>query len=204
MKKHKTITPDAAILEKAAKYFNRFTRLEPADMMGLASYCEFRQFEKRTVIVKEGEVDDYLNLVIKGLVLKYVRVKKGQPILQLATEGHLIASEVSFLTRTPSQVYIEALEPTLLISIRFDKMEEALEHYPKGEELGRKMLEQMYVRKDERKFNWMMMNTRERFLDYMNNHPHMLQRVPQKYLASYLNIKPETFSRLKHLVRQKA
>jgi len=37
----------------------------------------------------------------------------------------------------------------------------------------------------------------------MQNHPDMLQRVPQKYLASYLNIKPETFSRLKHLLRPK-
>jgi CRP-like cAMP-binding protein len=194
--------PDAAILEKTAGYLNKFSPLGISDMQGLAPYCEFRQFDKRTVIVKEGEVDDYLNLVIKGLVLKYIRVKKNEPILQLATEGHLISSEVSFLTRTPSQVYIEALEPALLISIRFDKMEEALEHFPGGEELGRKMLEHMYIRKDERKYNWMTMSTRERFLDYVNNHPHMLQRVPQKYLASYLNIKPETFSRLKHLVRR--
>lgn len=42
-----------------------------------------------------------------------------------------------------------------------------------------------------------------RFLDYMYTHPDMLQRVPQKYIASYLNIKPETFSRLKHLVRNR-
>jgi hypothetical protein len=35
----------------------------------------------------------------------------------------------------------------------------------------------------------------------MESHPDMLQRVPQKYIASYLNIKPETFSRLKHLIK---
>jgi CRP-like cAMP-binding protein len=204
MSRYKTLKPDAAMLNRAAGYLNKFTLLEPADMLELASYCEFRQFDKRTIIVKEGEVDDYLNMVIKGLVLKYVRVKKSRPILQMATEGHLISSEVSFLTRTPSQVFIETLEPTVLISMRFNKMEEALKNYTKGEEIGRKMLEQMYIRKDERKFTWMIMNTRERFLDYINNHPHMLQRVPQKYLASYLNIQPETFSRLKHLVRKKA
>jgi CRP-like cAMP-binding protein len=204
MSRYKTIKPDAEMLDRAVGYFNKFTQLELADMLGLASYCEFREFDKRTVIVREGEVDDYLNLVIKGLVVKYVRVKKSKPILQMATEGHLISSEVSFLTRTPSQVYLETLEPTVLISMRFNKMEEALEHYPKGEEMGRKMLELMYIRKDERKYAWKIMNTRERFIDYINKHPHMLQRVSQKYLASYLNIKPETFSRLKHLVRKKA
>ncbi|RYZ45663.1 MAG: TonB-dependent receptor, partial [Sphingobacteriales bacterium] len=50
-------------------------------------------------------------------------------------------------------------------------------------------------------FNQVGKTTREKFLEYVNNHPHMLQRVPQKILASYLNIKPETFSRLKHLIR---
>ena len=48
----------------------------------------------------------------------------------------------------------------------------------------------------------MVMGVRERFMHYMEHHPHMLQRVSQKYLASYLNIKPETFSRLKHLTRK--
>lgn len=204
MKGYRSIKPDPDMLEKTVEYFNRFARLSPAEVQALSVYCEFRQFEKRTIIIKEGEIDDYLSLVVEGLVMKYIRVRRNEPIIQLATEGHLICAEISFLTRGPAQVYIETLEPTVLISMRFDKMQEALEHFPKGEELGRKMLESMYVRKDERKFNWMMMNTRERFLDYVSKHPHMLQRVPQKYLASYLNIKPETFSRLKHLVKKKA
>ena len=44
---------------------------------------------------------------------------------------------------------------------------------------------------------------RERFLHFMKEQPDLLQRVPQKYLASYLDIKPETFSRLKHLMYMK-
>jgi hypothetical protein len=45
------------------------------------------------------------------------------------------------------------------------------------------------------------MTPRERFLNFIMKNPELLQRVPQKYLASYLNIKPETFSRFKHLLR---
>jgi len=70
-----------------------------------------------------------------------------------------------------------------------------------AESLGRAMITQMFIKKDLRYFNQMRKSTRQIFLDYVNNHPHMLQRVPQKILASYLNIKPETFSRLKHLIR---
>lgn len=173
------------------------------ELLDLLQYCEFRKFDKKTIIVHEAEVDNYLNMVVKGLVIKYVRVKKRDVILQLATEGHVVHSEISFLTRTPSQVILETLEPTLLVSIRFDKMEKALDKYPQGERLGRLILTGMYVKKDEQRYNRLSKPMRQRFLDYLENHPHMLQRVPQKYIASYLNIKPETFSRLKHLVKIK-
>jgi hypothetical protein len=53
--------------------------------------------------------------------------------------------------------------------------------------------------------SWQMqlikMTPRERFLNFVMKNPQLMQRVPQKYLASYLNIKPETFSRFKHLLR---
>jgi CRP-like cAMP-binding protein len=191
------------MMQKLSGYFRQFMDLSVEEIRGLLPYCEFRHFEKRKIVIREGEMDDYLSLVVKGLLMKYVRVEKSEVILQLATEGHVIAAELSYLGREPSQVFIETLEPTLVISMRHDKMKEALENYPKGEELGRKILESMYIRKDERKFIWQSMGPRERFLHYIEHHPHMLQRVPQKYLASYLQIKPETFSRLKHLLRKK-
>jgi len=189
-----------SLIEYAHRYLQRFMTINVDELKELLSYCEIRQVEKRTILVKEGEVDNYLNMVVKGLVMKYVRVKKSDMILQLATEGHVIHSEISFLTRSPSLVLVETLEPTIMVSLTYDKMEEALDKFPQGERLGRLILTGMYVKKEESRYYRLLRSPRERFLDYINAHPHMLQRVPQKYLASYLNIKPETFSRMKHLV----
>jgi len=189
-----------SLIEYAHRYLQRFMTITVDELKMLLSYCEIRQVDKRTILVKEGEVDNYLNMVVKGLVMKYVRVKKDDMILQLATEGHVIHSEISFLTRTPSLVFVETLEPTIMVSLTYDKMEEALNKFPQGERLGRLILTGMYVKKEESRYFRLLRSARERFLDYVNSHPHMLQRVPQKYLASYLNIKPETFSRMKHLV----
>ena len=72
----------------------------------------------------------------------------------------------------------------------------------KQEKDGRLLISDLFIKKDNRYYHQLIKNTRERFLDYVRTHPQMLQRVPQKYIASYLNIKPETFSRLKHLVRR--
>ncbi len=202
MDRYATIVPDAALIEKISGYFQQFLPLNLSEMAELASYCEIRRFPKKSIIIEEGETEDFLNLVVQGIVMKYIRMPRGEMILQLATEGHIVSAEISFLSLQPSQVIIETLEPTMMISLSNKKMQEALEKFSKGEELGRSILENMYVKKDEKKYMWLAMGVRERFIHYMEHHPHMLQRVSQKYLASYLNIKPETFSRLKHLTRK--
>ena len=191
---------DPQLFEYAFQYLQRFMALTKQEVELLLHYCEFRHFKRKEIIVKEGETDNYLSIVIKGLVRKFIKVKNNEVILQLATEGHVIQSEISFLTRAPSLVILETLESTTLISISHKNMEEALEKFPMGERLGRLILTRMYIKKDEKRYEQLSKSTRERFLHYNHLHPHMLQRVPQKYLASYLNIKPETFSRLKHFV----
>jgi CRP-like cAMP-binding protein len=165
------------------------------------SYFKFRRFDKKEIILDQGDIEDHLNVVVEGLVRKFVVAGKNDVTLQLATEGHIIQSEISFHTRTPSPVKLETIEPTVLVSMTYDSVQHLLANIPIAESLGRAMITQMFIKKDSRYYNQMGKSTREKFLDYVNNHPHMLQRVPQKILASYLNIKPETFSRLKHLIR---
>lgn len=184
-------------------YLKRFMDLSRSDFDLIIPLLELRTYDKKTFVVEQGEVDNYLNIVLKGLVRKYVKAPKGEVTIQLATEGHLIQSEISFHKRIPSDVILETLENTVLVSVHHDNINWAVNHLPGAEALGRSIVTQMFIKKDNRYMEQLNISTRERFLQYMNNHPHMLQRVPQKILASYLNIKPETFSRLKHLVKKK-
>jgi CRP-like cAMP-binding protein len=193
----------ADCFEQLLQHLQRFVNISAEAFEQLVPYLEIRRFEKKQVLVSQGAVDDYLNVVIRGLVRKYVPSPKGQVTLQLATEGHFIQSEISYHHRVPSEVVLETLEPTTLVSIHYDHMQQALNTIPSAEMLARVIITQMFIKKDARYFDQLKVSTRDRFLEYINNHPHMLQRVPQKILASYLNIKPETFSRLKHLLLQK-
>jgi len=183
---------DPMYIDYAQKYLGKFMPITREELFDLLQYCEIRRFDKREILVNVGDVDNYLNLVVKGLVRKYLPVKKNEVILQLATEGHVVQSEISYLTKTPSMVVLETLEPTIMVSLTYDKMEEALDKFQKGERLGRMILTGMFIKKDENRYNRLLKSTRQRFFDYIDHHPHMLQRVPQKYLASYLQIKPET------------
>lgn len=190
-------------LETLHHYFNKFVDLTPQEFDGIAPSFEIRKFPKKTKVISVGETENYFNIIMRGLVRKYMLVKKKEVTMQLSTEGHMIHSEISFNLQTPSDCIIETIEPATFLSISYTNIQMIYERFPKMERLGRLIITEMFIKKDHRDFEQLNKSTRERFLEYMNNHPDMLQRVPQKYLASYLNIKPETFSRLKHLLRVK-
>lgn len=183
------------------KFIQQYIKIPEHDFNQFLPYFEVRPFAKREEVLRYGQTDDYLNLVVKGLLRKYVLVGKNEKTLQLATEGKVIQSEVSFHTRIPSNVIIEALEPSVLVSMRYDNVQYVLENIPAAEQIGRQMMTYLFIKKDAKYFAQVNNTTRQRFLHYLKSHPQMLQRVPQKILASYLEIKPETFSRLKHLLK---
>jgi hypothetical protein len=85
--------------------------------------------------------------------------------------------------------------------MRYDDVQYVLKNIPEAEQIARQMITYLFVKKDARYFAQLNNTTRQRFLYYLKHHPQMMQRVPQKILASYLEIKPETFSRLKHLLK---
>jgi CRP-like cAMP-binding protein len=190
-------------IEKIHQYFNRFLEITHEEFDQLMPYFEIRQFSKKQQVVSIGEIDRYFNIILQGLVRKYTIVGKKDVTLQLSIEGQMIHSEISFNTQTPSKTIVEALEPSTLFSISYDNLQRIYEVMPKTEKLGRLVISDMFIKKDLRDYAYLKKTTRERFLDYVQTHSEMLQRVPQKYIASYLNIKPETYSRLKHLIRRR-
>jgi CRP-like cAMP-binding protein len=183
------------------KFMQQYVALSDSQFNAFLPFLQVRTFGKRELVLKYGETDDYLSLVVKGLARKYVLVGKNEKTIQLATEGKIIQSELSFLRRVPSTVIIETLEPTVLVSMRYDDVQIVLKNIPEAEQIARQMITYLFVKKDSRYFAQLNNTTRQRFLYYLQHHPQMMQRVPQKILASYLEIKPETFSRLKHLLK---
>jgi signal-transduction protein with cAMP-binding, CBS, and nucleotidyltransferase domain len=199
---HSAATYQAA-LDKLYQYLQSYAAMTRYEFRQLEPFIEIREFDKKVKVIGEGEVERYLNVIALGLARKYLPVRNKEITIQLASEGHIIHSELSFHYRVPSRAVVETVEPTVFFSISYDSLEQMYEQFPGMERLGRLMITDLFIKSDTRYFNQLRKNTRERFLEYVRNHPQMVQRVPQKYLASFLNIKPETFSRLKHLTKGK-
>jgi CRP-like cAMP-binding protein len=185
-------------------FLRRFTPLTEEELYKiLMPVIQIRHFRKKEIITREKEVEDYFNFISKGLVRKYYRKDSQEINTQISIEGHLILSQESFHSRTPSEYVIEAIEPSTLVSINYDNLEKVYSSSSAMERLGRMVITYSMIIKDRWQMQMVKMTPRERFLNFVERNPELMQRVPQKYLASYLNIKPETFSRFKHLLKAK-
>ena len=191
------------MLEMLRQYISGYVALTAKDFDVLGDKIVAREFDRRQLLVRVGEVEEYLSFVVKGLARMYFLKGKTEMITNIAKEGELIAASSSFLSGKPSYYYVETLEPCTLLSISRANLELAYQQSPNIEKLGRLVTTYFVLQKEEWELECMRLDTRERFLRFIGNNPELLSRVPQKYLASYLNMKPETFSRLKNHIKKR-
>ena len=178
-------------------YINRFVALSEAERKILRQHIQIMTCLPRQVLTNIGELEQHTYFIEKGLVRKFFYRGQEEITVQLSREGELISSSVSFLSGVPSDFVIETMEPCTLAFITKSGMETLFESGVNFEKMGRLIiLEWMLVKERTDTFR-MISSPKERFVQFIREHPDLLQRVPQKYMASLLDIKPETFSRFK-------
>ncbi|HEY0677684.1 MAG TPA: Crp/Fnr family transcriptional regulator [Chitinophagaceae bacterium] len=183
------------------QFLDKFLILPDEEFAMLSERAQIRHFPRRTRIVRIGDTEEYLNLVLKGIVRKFFYKGSHEVVTQLASEGAFISSSISFLSGEPSQYVVETLEPVTLLSISKESIDELYNTMPSMERLSRIITTELYLQKEEIEQDHICLDVKQRFMKFVQQYGELLQRVPQKYIASYLNIKPETFSRLKHHLR---
>lgn len=191
------------MLGQFKKFIGNYAELSQQEFEQLESLVEVRNFDKKIKLIDIGEEELYLNYIVKGLARKYFQKGKEEIITQLAKEGDLISSSVSFLSGNPSTYVVETIEPTTFISISRDAVNKLYSEHPKWQRAGRLIITDLLIQKEYWELDRIKFSTKERFVRFLSNNAELFQRVPQKYLASYLHIQPETFSRLKHFLRKK-
>ena len=120
-----------AALEKLHQYLQGYAPMNKNEFRQMEPFLEIREFDKRVKVIHEGDVERYLNVVAWGLARKYLPVRKKEITIQLASEGHMIHSELSFHYRVPSRSVVETIEPTVFFSISYDSLEQLYERFPK-------------------------------------------------------------------------
>ncbi|GAB2621584.1 Crp/Fnr family transcriptional regulator [Belliella aquatica] len=158
---------------------------------------KIRKYHKGDFILSEGENERFLSIVISGCTRHYLMLKGEEKSFDFSFQHEFSCSYSSFIQQEPSRFFIQALDDCVLASIHYDFLQELYLHYPESNKFGRTAVEQYYIWRELREISLMTESAQERYLRLMEKHPIYLAQVPLKYLASYLNIKPESLSRIR-------
>ena len=188
------------MLDPVRQFIDQHIELTDEEFKTLASKLHLVNFGKKTKLVDIGEVATNVYFVLKGITRRYFYRGKQEVVTHLIKEGGLMGSVISFLTGEPSRYILETIEPVTAYAISKKDLEELFATDKKWEKFGRKIITAFFLQIENHTINVIKYSTRERFVNFMKENPDLVLRVPQKYLASYLEIQPETFSRLKHLM----
>jgi len=188
------------MLDEVRQFINRHVELTEEEFQTLASKLHPVSFDKKTKVVDIGETATTIYFVLKGITRRYFYKGKQELITHLVREGGLMGSVISFLTGEPSRYVLETIEPVTALALSKADLEELFDSDKKWEKFGRKIITAFFLQIEYHNLDMIKYSTKERFVNFMKQNPDLVLRVPQKYLASYLEIQPETFSRLKHLM----
>jgi|SRR5215203_2111677 len=188
------------MLEYVRQFISQHIELTEEEFQTLASKLHLVSFDKKTKLVDIGDVATTFYFVLKGVSRRYFYRGKQEVITHLIKEGGMMGSVISFITGEPSRYIVETIEPVTAYSLSKKDLDQLYSTDKKWEKFGRKIITAFFLQLESQILDNIRYSTKERFINFMKHNPELVRRVPQKYLASYLEIQPETFSRLKHLI----
>ena len=169
---------------------------EEADLFN--SYLKLKKINKKEFLLKEGQTCKSRYFITKGcLRLFYINEKGNEQIIHFGIDNWWITDYESLVNKTPSKLYIQAIEHTELLELQEDIFDELCLKIPKVDRLFRKIMEKTYIASQKR-IEYINNLSGEEFLDtFISSNPQFSQRVPQYMIASYLGLSPEFVSKVR-------
>ncbi|MBK9419468.1 MAG: Crp/Fnr family transcriptional regulator [Flavobacteriales bacterium] len=184
-------------MEQVKSAISRYVDLTEAQWEQVLPLWKERSFDKKEVITASGDVERWFSIVKEGVQRIYFEFDGQEACIGFAYGGSWSGIFDSFVTQAPSRFVLQAVTPSVLLSIEHTDLQRLYGSVPQLERFGRLMLEEVFVGRAVREIEQLTMPAQERYDRLMDRSPHLLQLVPQKDIASYLGMSAETFSRLR-------
>jgi CRP-like cAMP-binding protein len=152
--------------------------------------------KRNEYLVSQDEKNDNLYLVLEGSLRVFIEDDVEQHTIRFGYKDSIITALDTFLTNNPTSFYIQAIKKCKLKVISKKKYNAIINSSKENQELWKKMLEGFVYQQIEREIDLITYSPEKRFQRVFKRSPQVFQEIPQKYIASYLRMTPETLSRI--------
>lgn len=175
--------------------------LSPEDAEAFLELWKPISFPKGAIMTEVGQYEKRFYVVLSGVQAVYLINPKGDRVtIGFSFDGSYSGIYDSFAFGSPSAYFLQALTPSELVYITPEEYHALFDRFPGFDRWGRIVHGQLLMGRVQRELELTTLSSEERFVRFMRRCPEPLRQIPQKWLASYLNMSPETFSRLQNSV----
>lgn len=193
--------PEAKALHAKLSQWGPLSAKTFGKLLGLA---EPRSLAKQEFWSRADQPVAHFAIIRSGLVRHfYVDAKGRESVKAFRGPGEFSAPYAELIQRRPSRTYIQALAPTELLTFEVAKFDALAEDSLELQRLARRFVEQHFVAKEQREYEFLQLSAEERYRQFCAERPEHLSHIPQHQVASYIGITPVALSRIRARVAKK-
>ncbi|KQS46641.1 MULTISPECIES: Crp/Fnr family transcriptional regulator [Flavobacterium] len=153
--------------------------------------------ERNQFLKKGGSADTHIYFIESGSLRIFITDGGEERIIRFGYQNNIIVALDSFFTQKPSDFYIQAIKKTTVKIISKEKFMTFINSNPENLKIWLEILEDLVLQQIEREKDLLVQSPRERYERVLKRSPRLFQEIPNKHIANYLRMTPETLSRLK-------
>ncbi|MFC5046150.1 Crp/Fnr family transcriptional regulator [Aquimarina hainanensis] len=185
-------------------FLQSFPDLNSEELAFMRSYLTVETYAKKAFLFKCGEVQKEIGFVCKGLLRRYYINEKGNKITTgFVNENKYATDYPAFIRQQPSKYYIECLEPSIIIKLPYEKIQEGYRKFKRSEMYGRLIAEYVLTVQTDRVESFLFKNAEERYLDFIAQNQDIINRISLSHLASHLGIERQSLSRIRSKISKR-
>ncbi|SHH91973.1 cAMP-binding domain of CRP or a regulatory subunit of cAMP-dependent protein kinases [Flavobacterium sp. CF108] len=186
------------ITAQLIRFFNQFFPLNDKEQEEIIRLFSKRAIRRKGYLLQEGDICRHYFFIVSGCFKMFAVDPAGKEHnLQFSVENDWISDLQSFYEQKPSRLYIEALEPSVVLQIQHDDLLYLFINYHKFDRNFRIITEQKYMDFQNRILQNISSTAEERYVSFVKQYPGLFNRVPNTQIASYLGITPEFLSKIR-------
>jgi len=179
------------ILKNVSKHIN----LTKEEIDYFTSLLAYKEYSRRTILLREGEQCKYLNYVHSGALRAYCIDKEGkESTIMFAVADWWVTDMYCFLNNKLAMMFIETIANSTIYQISKTNFEKLLLNVPKFERFFRILMQNAYTREQLRIIENLSLPAEKRYDNFLKKYPHITKVITQKQIASYLGVTPEFLS----------
>lgn len=191
--------------EDKINQYLQFFGLQPEELLSIFNLATEKVLAQDEVYIKEGGTSRKLAYIKKGLIRSFHLKENGDEVtVLLRWEDQFLASYDAIFFSQPSRFTYHAMEPTVILEADYASLMELLNANPKFSSAKDFFMNSMLAEMMERVESFVLLNPEERYLRLIKEKSDIVQRCPDKYIATLLGITPVSLSRIRKRLSSRA